>query len=94
MLPLRRGRSESCDELARDMATDRLHPGEAARRLRELGAPALAARLQRASKVRNGVAHPDTGLVQDVSHFLSARSNGKDCRSLGCRRTHDLWSGW
>ena len=52
--------------------------GAAKKYLRQAGQPALASRLGRLSKVRNGHAHPDVGLVSEILRNVKAGSSGGD----------------
>ena len=57
--------------------------------LRTSGASSLASRLSKASKVRNGSAHPDLSLVEDIAKFFAEGKNGVEAADLISNTSHD-----
>jgi hypothetical protein len=62
---------------------------QALRLLRDAGDHGLAKRVSRQSKTRNGIAHPDVGLVQDLAAFKAKAVS--DC-AAGDRQEAAVWT--
>ena len=57
---------------------------QALRALRSSGRPELARRMQRLSKARNGIAHPDTTLLDDLREFALSSGPRSGCEAASC----------